>query len=246
MQKKRPMPPERRRKIAQPRPGNRPRPVTELNLYKGKKRPVQPRVRRVRKRKRITWQEKRRRIRKKRIKLVITFLLGLVFFCCLIIGILFFFRFQTYVVTGAAMEPTFQKKDRIFIYNKANLNRYDIVCFPVSEDIDKEKSTVRRIIGIPGDKIYVQENRLFLWRKESQEITREEMTYSMKLSDSTIVIELTEKGTELLRGMNEIPKNKYFVMGDNRKLVEDSRAFGFISKEEIEGVVLTRPHSVKE
>ena len=60
------------------------------------------------------------------------------------------------------------------------------------------------------------------------------------LPDSTIKITVSEAVAAELTSLSEIPKDRYFVQGDNRLHSSDSRSFGLITSEQIEGVVVSR------
>jgi signal peptidase I len=123
------------------------------------------------------------------------------------------------------MEPTLHDQERIFV-EKLNLsdrfNRGKIVI------IEGEKENyVKRIIGLPGDQIVMKHDQLFIngvLFKESY------LSENRKLAK--------QKGSQLTGdfGPITVPKNKFFVMGDNRLDSMDSRnGLGYIQKESIVG-----------
>lgn len=141
---------------------------------------------------------------------------------------LFITRFIGYFcdVNGMSMSPTLANGDRIVIskisYNFQELERFDIIVFRESENL-----LIKRIIGLPGDHILYKDNVLYVNGERVEEPF---------LDDSSLTVDFTLNQT--------IPANHYFVMGDNRNNSVDSRVFGPISKENIEGKVLLRwfPH----
>ncbi len=129
------------------------------------------------------------------------------------------FFFATSIVEGASMDPTLQSGDRV-MFNKIAYyldqpDRGDIVIIerPV-------KNYVKRVIGEPGDKIKIKDHKLYINGKQQNQ------TY---LNNQAI------QGTRDF-GPVEVPKGKYFVMGDNRSISKDSRnGLGFINEDEIIG-----------
>jgi signal peptidase I len=135
------------------------------------------------------------------------------------------FLFAPYKVNGASMEPTLHNHEKIFV-NKLNFidsfKRGDIVIIK-----GKEENYVKRIIGLPGDKIEMKDDKLFI---NGVIIKEPYLSQNLKLAK--------EMGTQLTDdfGPITVPKNNYFVMGDNRLVSKDSRnGLGFILKEDIVG-----------
>ena len=126
---------------------------------------------------------------------------------------------RTFIVTpvrvdGVSMNPTLENNE-ILILNKLDksYNRFDIVVF----NYNNEK-LVKRIIGLPGETIKVKNNKLYINNKYIEE-------------------DFTHKDTDDYEYELVIPKNSYFVMGDNRSNSLDSRFIGPINKQNIEGTV---------
>ncbi|CRK82052.1 signal peptidase I [Neobacillus massiliamazoniensis] len=135
------------------------------------------------------------------------------------------FLFSPYIVEGASMEPTLHNQEKIMV-NKFNLtdrfNRGEIIIIK-----GKEENYVKRIIGLPGDKVEVKNDKLYIngvFFEESY------LSQNRKLAE--------QMGSKLTGdfGPITVPKNKFFVMGDNRLYSKDSRnGLGYIQKEDIVG-----------
>lgn len=130
--------------------------------------------------------------------------------------------FRTFIMTpavvdGLSMYDTLNDHD-IVIINKIvmktnNINRFDIVVLKNNTDGDK---IIKRIIGLPGEKIEYKDNKLY--------INGEEIEDNFKTNETT---DFTA----------ETKENEYFVLGDNRELSKDSRYLGNFKKENIIGKV---------
>lgn len=135
-----------------------------------------------------------------------------------------------YVVTlqqnvGPSMEPTLKSND-VFLLNKTaykvgKVKRNDIIAFLYTDT----KYLVKRVIGLPGEKIEYKDNVLYINDKPYKEkfLNSEVKTFDF----STKNIKGCENGI--------IPENSYLVLGDNRGNSKDSREIGVISKKDIIG-----------
>lgn len=156
----------------------------------------------------------------------------------LIVGLLYAFVIKPYNVKGDSMDPTLKDGERVIV-NKlgktfGNLERGNVIVFHADENSDY----VKRIIGVPGDHIEYKHDVLYVNGKKTPEPyleynmkhkNYEEITGSFKSSD------LPNSG-----GQYKIPKDRYLVLGDNREVSKDSRAFGLIDKNQIVGKVSLR------
>ena len=100
----------------------------------------------------------------------------------------------------------------------------DIIVFEFPEDPSKD--FIKRVIGVPGDVIEIREKKLFLNGVEQQE------PYIQHVDASTSVPRRDNFGPVM------VPEGKYFVMGDNRDESYDSRFWGFVERDTIEGKAL--------
>ncbi len=133
-------------------------------------------------------------------------------------------------VKGASMEPTFHSGDYILTsrvtYKLRKPQRGDVVVFKSPKNPDIEY--IKRIIGLPGDKILVENGEVFV-----NGIKLEETYISAKTN-------LWETGY-LKEGVAvTVPEDYIFVMGDNRPRSSDSREFGPIPISSIIGQVFYR------
>ena len=158
-------------------------------------------------------------------------------------------------ISGASMLPTLLDGDKVWVNKLA----YDVkipfteislaeVSDPKQGDIViidskvADKRLVKRIIGIPGDTIYMQNNALIingvaadyevLSREGSSIIIEEhlpEKTHQARLARGF----LNRRGRSY--GPSVVPDDQYFVLGDNRDNSADSRTYSFVPREEIIG-----------
>lgn len=127
-------------------------------------------------------------------------------------------------VVGPSMEPTLKEGD-ILILNKIGYKIFDVKRFDiVAVRTNTSKYFVKRIIGLPGDKIEYIDNVLHINGKGYKEpfLSDEIITENFSLSDL---------------GYDEIPKDMYLVLGDNRTNSDDSRnpKIGLVKKSDILG-----------
>ena len=138
----------------------------------------------------------------------------------------------------------FLPKGRIFYVQP---ERGDIVVFrkPPENKIDY----IKRIIGLPGDTIQLKDGRLYIndqlvqreykaqeyWDTEAghQLYTRYEETLPNGVTHD--IYELTDNNIYDETDPIEVPENQFFMMGDNRDNSLDSRVFGFVPAENLEG-----------
>ena len=144
-----------------------------------------------------------------------------------------FFLFTPVVVEGASMMPTLTDGDKVIV-NKigprlTGYNRFDVIVFEERKDINY----IKRIIGIPGDHIKYEDDRLLINGKNYKEDYLKE--YKKALIDNGT---LTEDFT-LEEYLNEttVPEGYFFVLGDNRRRSTDSRdpKVGFVPIEKVLG-----------
>ena len=137
-------------------------------------------------------------------------------------------------VSGRSMMPTLKDSDQLLVdkisLKFSDINRGDIVTLDAS-DFDKhifgdERLLVKRVIALPGDTLDFVNGKVIV----NGEILNE--TY---LSEGT----LTHPPINW-KGAITISENHYYVLGDNRENSSDSRIFGAVPRDSIDGKVWIR------
>jgi signal peptidase I len=137
-----------------------------------------------------------------------------------------YFLFQPFLVSGSSMEPNFHDADYLIIdeisYRFRVPNRGEVIVFHYP--LAPSERFIKRIIGLPGDTLTVQDNQIDIETSAGAKQVLNESSYFKippSLNDFSI----------------SLGANQYFVMGDNRNFSFDSRSWGPVPKENIIGRV---------
>jgi signal peptidase I len=159
---------------------------------------------------------------------LVEFLVILLMACALVFGFVRPFVLEAFWIPSESMVPTLEVGDRVFvskfIYRFLPPERHDIIVFKSVEGSteggqeDLQEDLIKRVVGLPGDEISVQDGALFVNGE------RQEEPYVNNQSPDTSSF-----------GPMVVPEGKVFVMGDNRADSRDSRFIGPISFEDIKG-----------
>jgi signal peptidase I len=130
------------------------------------------------------------------------------------------FVYQPVRVDGGSMEPGLEDQERIFInklvYRFGSIEYGDIIVFHYPRD--PRKSFIKRVIGLPGDRIRIYHGRVY--RND-------------QLLPEPYVPE--DYADEHSYPETVVPASNYFVLGDHRSMSKDSRDFGPVQREYIYG-----------
>lgn len=123
-------------------------------------------------------------------------------------------------VVGTSMNPNLVDGELMLLnkitYKFNDIERFDIVVVDYANE-----PLIKRVIGLPGEKIEYNGNKLYV----DGELIEENFNKNGKTDDYNI----NESG------YTTIPKDMYFVVGDNRINSADSRILGLIDKNLILG-----------
>lgn len=124
-------------------------------------------------------------------------------------------------VVGHSMEDTFHDGDLVILWElNYKPERGDVVV--VNQDNALNETLVKRVIGIAGDHVQVQNGTVTLNGKQLSEPYVKESKWSGNNVDLVV------------------PEGQVFLMGDNRNNSEDSRAIGPVDSGSILGKVVLR------
>ncbi len=132
------------------------------------------------------------------------------------------FLYRPVRVEGVSMMPTLDDGERLFInqfsyrYGLGTIRRGDTVVFWFPGDTTK--SYIKRVIGLPGDKVEIKSGYVVVNGK--------------KLAENYVPKQYRDTQSY---GITTLPANDYFVLGDHRNASNDSRDWGFVPKSYIYG-----------
>jgi signal peptidase I len=189
------------------------------------------------------------------------------------------FLYEPFRIPSASMMPTLLRGDFILVekfsygirnpftnsvwFDTGKIERGDVVVFkyPENPSIDY----IKRIVGLPGDKIYVEDEKLYIKKKDgdvveyigfedvekqpylkfNEEYPSEHgivfkenlMGYEHKIMHDANARILEQFYVQSNQSYGEwvVPEGHYFAMGDNREHSRDSRYWGFVPDELVVG-----------
>lgn len=144
------------------------------------------------------------------------------------------FFYAPMVINGDSMKPALSDGDIVIIdkvtYRSEDIERYDMVAFKYK--YDNSQLYIKRVIGMPGETIYMDDNKIYIRNEETGEFEQLKEYYGY------------------YNGENKYPDcepitlgaDEYFVLGDNRNDSEDSRSSGIgaVERELIVGIACFR------
>ncbi|MEB5782714.1 signal peptidase I [Staphylococcus pseudoxylosus] len=149
------------------------------------------------------------------------------------------FIFTRYTVSGSSMFPTFHDHDELIVSKLSvplnKIHRGDVIVFHATKD----KDYIKRLIGVPGDKVEYKENNLYI----NDKYINEPYLDTNKNNKSTKYLTKNFNVSDLKHAKSHqtIPKGKYLVLGDNRYISNDSRrALGLVPNDKVIGKVSFR------
>lgn len=140
----------------------------------------------------------------------------------LIAVLVILFLYRPVKVEGTSMMPSLYDQERLFInqfsykFGLGDIKRGDTVVFWFPEDT--AKSYIKRVIGLPGDTVAVEDGYVIVNGK--------------KLVENYVPLDYRD---DREYPPHTVPTNEYFVLGDHRIASNDSRAWGFVPKNYIYG-----------
>lgn len=141
------------------------------------------------------------------------------------------FGLMRYTIVDSSMDNSIKNNQDIVINKGAYLlfspKRFDVIAFTRTDDvqlIDEPIILVRRVIGLPGEKVQIKNGCVYINNEKLEEKYEMEVMNSGGLSEAEITL----------------GEDEYFVLGDNRNDSEDSRfrSFGNVKKANITGEVI--------
>lgn len=123
---------------------------------------------------------------------------------------------RTFIVTpvlvkGQSMFPTLSGNELMILNKLAKIERYDIVVI----DDKEEDHIIKRVYGMPGDRILCEDNTIYINNKAVED------KYGYGETEDFDQIKLDE--------------DEYFVLGDNRIVSKDSRLIGPVKENDVKG-----------
>jgi len=140
----------------------------------------------------------------------------------LIAVLVILFLYRPVKVEGTSMMPTLLDQEHLFInqfsykFGLGDIKRGDTVVFWYPEE--PSKSYIKRVIGLPGDTVAIEEGSVLVNGK--------------KLEETYVPLEYRD---DKPYPSTTVPADDYFVLGDHRISSNDSRAWGFVPRSYIYG-----------
>lgn len=151
------------------------------------------------------------------------------------------FVIQAYKIPSGSMLETLQIGDHIlvnkFIYRFTEPKRGDIIVFKYPGD--KKRDFIKRLVGLPGETLEIKDKKVYINGSplnESYAVYKDKMSIFNKNHPAFYYDPYARHRDNY--GPITISENRYFMMGDNRDFSQDSRYWGLLDRDLIEGKAL--------
>lgn len=159
-----------------------------------------------------------------------------ILFVWIVVRLLLKFVVANEQVFGPSMQPTFHQGDRVIALRHKTVKRNDVVILDAPDE--PGELYIKRVIGLPGETVESKNDKMYINGKYLAQPYLKE--YKSKMPAGQLLTNNFTLKNDTATNRNTVPKDSYFVMGDNRTVSKDSRMIGFIKKKKIEGVVVLR------
>ena len=164
------------------------------------------------------------------------------------------FTAQPFRIPSASMEPTLLVGDFLLVDKQlanfpalapaGRIRRGDLIVFHYP--VDPNKSLVKRVVGLPGERIRLRDGRVSIdgralsesyavYLPSAPDSYRDDFPRVDRADPAVDSRWWIQMHTLVANGELSIPPGNYFVLGDNRNDSEDSRYWGLVPREAIEG-----------
>ena len=138
---------------------------------------------------------------------------------------------EPFVVSGSSMVPNFHNREYLVVdkisYRFSDPARGDVIVFRYPKDTSQY--FIKRIIGLPGEKVQVENGQVRIFNAEHPQGTIIDEPYLPNNDNTFGPNEVISLGTD-----------QYYVLGDNRLASSDSRVWGILPKHDIVGTAWLR------
>ena len=176
-------------------------------------------------------------------------IISTILFVILAVIVIRYFIGELRWIPSGSMRPTILEHDRVFVekldYPKKEIKRGDILVFYPPETtlsnspfailsrlsgiFCRDIAFIKRVIGLPNDKFEIKQDEVSgEYRVFINDVALNEPYISSKVN-------WTPCNSEMYCGPFTIPKDQYFMMGDNRDNSQDSRFWGFLDRNRVIG-----------
>ena len=163
------------------------------------------------------------------------------------------FTAQPFRIPSASMEPTLLVGDFLLVNKEvstggfpalATIHRGDLIVFHYP--VDPAKHLVKRIVGLPGDRLRLRDGRVWIdgealsepyafYRPSAPDSYRDDFPRLGRADPSVDSRWWIQMHSLVRNGELTIPPGSYFVLGDNRNNSDDSRYWGLVPRAAIVG-----------
>lgn len=157
-------------------------------------------------------------------------------------------------VPSASMRPTVLEGERVFVNRAAYDLKFPFTTWRLAQWSDPTRGDIvvcysphdgkrllKRVVGVPGDRIEMKDNRLIVngttaLYRDTASPDGDSAVLRETVGQREHLVEVTSIGSSASTfGPVVVPPERYLVMGDNRDNSFDSRFFGFVPRAEILG-----------